>query len=287
MAQLPRRILLVMVLALAWGEAVAAPPLSDAERQQVRDFATDGDGQIDGNAAFYALLSNARGWAVDDFSGEGGAAVAPKPDYGFLRDKPVEARGSVFLIEGVFEQQVRYPTGDQKLQRSGSPEWGDRVTRWAIRTSDDPDSTVLVFFNDPDASIQPPKPGEQVRVAARFYKVWATENQAGEPFSFPVFVGGAREVLGKPARVSFGSNRPMQSIVIALIVACIAAFFVVRFLLNRKAGEGAGGRTQAYLDQRRRERQLHEMDEEEEHPEDLPADPAEAMEVLRRQHEED
>jgi len=265
--------------------AVAAPPLTDIERQRAADGTTDRDAQIDGADGFYVLLRNARGWAADDFAGEAGAATAPVPDYGFLRDQPAEARGRVFLIEGVFEQQVRYPTGDDRLMRAGNPDWGEQVTRWAIRTSDDAESTVLVFFNDPDGSIQPPAQGGRVRVAARFYKVWATTDEAGDPFAFPVFVGGSREVLGKPARLSFGSNRPMQGIVIALIMSCIAAFFIVRFLLNRKAAAGAGGRTHAYLEQRRRERQLHDMDEEEE-VEDLPADPAEALEALRQMHEE-
>lgn len=284
MRSILRLVLFFLLSTLPAMHAAAAPPLTDIERQRIADYATDHDDRIDGSPAFYDLLKNASGWVSDDFSGEAGAATAPTPDYGFLRDQPAQARGRVFLIEGTFLQQVRFPTGDDTLQRSGNPDWGDRVTRWAIQTSETDESTVLVFFNDPEGAIQPPKAGTKVRVAARYYKVWATVDSDGEPFAFPAFVGGAREVVAGPPRFSLGTNRPMQGIVVALILSCIAAFFVVRFLMNRRGG--AGGRTQAYLENRRRDRLLHEMDEEEEEVEALPADPAEAMEVLRARHED-
>ncbi|MEM1354631.1 MAG: hypothetical protein AAGC44_10855 [Planctomycetota bacterium] len=282
--------LTALMTVLVLGHAAAAPPLTETQRQNLRDYATDHDEHIDGSVALYVLLKNANAddWLPDDFAGEGGAATAPAPDYGVLRDRPAEARGNVFLIEGTFEQQVRFPVGERPLQRAGNPDWGDRVTRWAIRTDqDDEESTVIVMFNDPEAGIKPPQVGTKVRVAARFYKVWATTDDSGEPFAFPVFVGGAREVVATSPRLSVGGGKPVQGIVIALIIACIAGYFVSRHLMNRKAVTGAGGRTQAYLEQRRRDRDHDEQDAgEQDVPDPLPEDPAEAMEVLRQRHDE-
>lgn len=263
----------------------AAPPLSESDEQRIADGSTDYDGRIDQSDGLYVLLRNAGGWALDDFSGEDGAAVAPVPDYDYLRKNPAKVRGNVYLIEGVFEQSVRIPVSQTGALTAGDFAWGDELTRWAIRTSESGDDVVLVFFNDPDRAIPSPEQGTQVRVAARFYKVWDTDTAEGKPFSFLSFVGGAYEATGKAPEARFGSNRSMRGIITALILMSIAAFFVVRLMLNRKAGQGAGGRTHAFLEQRRHERD-QQADAEQEDVDDLPDDPAAAMQVLLERHQE-
>lgn len=264
----------------------AAPPLSESDQQRIADGSTDHDGQIDQADGLYVLLRNAGQWAEDDFSGEDGAAVAPVPDYDYLGENPAKVRGNVYLIEGVFEQSARIPVRQTGALTAGDFAWGDKLTRWAIRTSESGDDVVLVFFNDPDQAIPTPEQGTQVRVAARFYKVWDTETAEGEPFSFLTFVGGAYEATGKSPAARFGSSRSMRGIIISLILMSIAAFFVVRLMLNRKAGQGAGGRTHAFLEQRRHERD-QQADAEDEVIDDLPDDPAAAMAVLLERHKEE
>ena len=54
---------------------LAAPPLSDDDRQRLADETSDRDNQLDQQGGLYVLLRNARegDWPRDDFSGDLGA----------------------------------------------------------------------------------------------------------------------------------------------------------------------------------------------------------------------
>ncbi len=274
--------------------ALAAPELSESDRQRLADGTTDGDDVLDQQDGFYVLLRNAATWRGDDFSGDAGAAVAPPPDYGFLKDKPGKARGNAYLIEGWFAGGDRWPTlenhSNEKLLRAGDPAWGDQVTRWTIVTDkDNPDATVIVLFNDPNAKMIALERGSKVRIAARFLKLWTIPSANGKPYTYPVFIGGAAEqteeaVASNPAD---GSTSFLTKIILAIVV--VAGFFFFMRILMRKVSTGGGGGTMLRdrLEDMRREReaQAQRGEDEDEDIDDLPEDPVAALDVLSKKHE--
>ncbi|MEM9415439.1 MAG: hypothetical protein AAGA29_08190 [Planctomycetota bacterium] len=260
-------------------EAAAAPELTEAQREVLEDNATDGDLALDGGPAIYVLLENAAGWDAGDFAGERGAATPATPDYTYLAEHPREVRGDVFLIEGRFVEQVRYPTAERDSRdHLTRTRWGDQVTGWGIKVGEGDDDVVMVYFVDPDGAIQPPRNGQRVRVSARFYKVWAVPNREGRLLEFLTFVGGGREVVGSGG-AGGGSNR--NKIIIVAVVLVAGGYYGMRVFLSRKANAGRA-HSQALAEQRRRERGYggDEEDEEAIDP-DLPEDPAEALAYLQ------
>ncbi|MFI4861739.1 MAG: hypothetical protein ACIAXF_13795 [Phycisphaerales bacterium JB063] len=257
----------------------AAPEMTEAQRAVLADNASDGELPLDAGPALYALLENAAGWDAGDFAGERGAATPATPDFAFLAEQPGEVRGDVFLIEGRFIEQVRYPTQDRDgRDHLSRTRWGDQLTAWGIKVGEGQNDVVMVYFVDPDGAIAPPKNGQRVRVAARFYNVWSVQNREGEPLEFLTFVGGGREVVGGGGT----GGGPMWNKAILLAVVVVAGgYYGMRVFLSRKASAGRA-HSQAMLDQRRRERG-HDADdgEEEEIDPDLPDDPAEALAYLQ------
>lgn len=290
-----KRCLALMVLVLAC-PVFAAPELSESDRERLADGTTDRDDVLDQQDGLYVLLRNASTWQGDDFSGDAGAAVAPPPDYGFLKDKPEQARGNAYLIEGWFISSDRWPTKDnhdqENLLRAGDPAWGDQVTRWTIVTEkDNPDATIIVLFNDPTAKMTAPEPGDKVRIAARFHKLWRITSATGTPYTYAVFVGGASEQVQAAGSTSAagGSVSNFTKILGAIVV--VGGFFVAMRVLMKRVSKGGGGGTMVRdrLDEMRRERealeQRGEVDEAEEEIDDLPEDPIAALEALREKHE--
>ena len=273
----------VVALPMTGGPAFAAPELTPQQQQILDASATDRDGDLDRQGpAMYVLLENAAGWAADDFTGDAGAPLAPTPDYAYLQAHPAELRGQVFLIEGAFVEQVRYPTphrdGRDRLQRAGHPLWGDQLTGWGVRVGEGADTVVMVYFVDPNNAVQPPAPGQRVRVAARFYKVWSVPDREGRPTEFLTFVGGAREVVaGRPASV----HRPgWHTAVFGLVLVLAGVFYGARLLRATKAKAG-----RARLESRPHRRGRDETDQnqgQEPIDPDLPDDPAEALAYLSR-----
>ena len=285
---------LLLLLFLVSSPVIAAPELTDDQRARLNDGTTDRDDILDGRDGFYVLLRNASTWQGDDFSGDAGAAVAPPPDYQFLKDKPEQARGNVYLIEGWLVKADRWPTLDnhdsEKLQRFSNPAWGGQVTRWTIVTEKgNPEATVIVLFNDPNAKMTAPEDGSKVRIAARFHKLWTISSATGKPFTYPLFVGGAAEQAASAgvSTSSGGANSPLTIILGAVLV--VAGFFVgMRYLMRRLSTQTGGGTMlQDRLDEMRRQREAHEPEEpeEEEDTEGLPEDPVDALDVLRQKHE--
>lgn len=275
--------------------AVAAPELSEADRLRLADGTTDNDGILDEQDGLYVLLRNASKWMADDFAGETAASDAPAPKYDVLKAKPAEARGNAYTITGYLVQHDRYPTTDNHdrdaLIRAGDPAWGDQLTRWTIATDPkDETSTVIVLFNDPRGQIKDPGVNAKVKAAARFYKLWTIKDVNGNLFTYPVFVGGANEVLAAPSSAGTpdsGMSR-LESVGLALF-AIAAVFFGFRFLMKRVSNSGGGGTMlQDRLNAMRIERQRYEdsADDEDGIDEDLPEDPVQALEVLRQKHEQ-
>lgn len=278
-----RRGLTYLLFALAAaGPALAAPPLTEAQRDVLDANASDYDARLEAGPAIYPLLENAADWPADDFSGDAGAATPPTPDYAFLKDNPRDVRGNVFLIEGVFIEQVRFPTterdGRDRLQRSGHARWGSQLTGWGIKVGDSADDVVMVYFVDPDGAIEPPGNGARVRVAARFYKVWTVPDRDGRDFDFLAFVGGARETVSGGASASGPGGPGWNKLIVMLVLAAAGVFYGMRHLLNRKQRAGRA-HSQAHLAQRRRDRGSA-SDDDEADP-DLPEDPAAALAYLQ------
>ncbi|MBX2850765.1 MAG: hypothetical protein KTR15_03345 [Phycisphaeraceae bacterium] len=289
-----RFLILCLICALP---VTAAPELTEADRQRLADGTSDNTGVLDQEDGFYVLLRNASTWKGGDFSGDAGAAVAPPPDYGFLKAKPEQARGNVYLIEGWLAGDDRWPTlvnhSSDKLVRAGDPSWGDQVTRWTIITEkDNPGATVIVLFNDPNAKMTAPKPGSKVRIAARFHKLWTIRSSDGTPYTYPVFIGGAAEQTeqASASTAAGGATSSLTKILAAIVI--VAGFFVVMRILMKKVSTGSGGGTQLHdrLEEMRREREREasgqQGDEAEEDIDDLPEDPVAALRVLRERHHE-
>ncbi|MFN3167021.1 MAG: hypothetical protein ACE37H_08160 [Phycisphaeraceae bacterium] len=269
--------------------ALAAPKLTDADEQRLADGTTDNDDLLDQQNGFYVLLRSAGRWRGDDFAGDAGAKVAPPADFDYIRKHPAEVRGNVYLIEGWLAQHDRYPNaeaglGRDKLYNLIDPSWGERVTRWTIVTEeDDPSATVIVIFNDPNAKM--PKPGEnaEVKVAARFYKLWTIKDATGKPFTYPVFVGGAAEVVEESGGVGSGSSASSTwQAALFGVITVVVAFYIFRFLMN-KMNSGKGQRTAALIAARRRDRD-EQGEVLAEDIDDLPDDPIAALDALSKKH---
>lgn len=284
-----------LYIVLVWlaSSVIAAPELSENDRFRLEDRTTDRDINLDEQDGFYVLLRNAATWQADDFSGDAGAAVAPPPDYGFLKEKPAEARGNIYLVEGWLAYQDRWPTlvnhSSDKLAVNTT--WGEQVTRWTIVTEkDNPDATVIVLFYDPNGKMIVPETGSRVRVAARFHKLWSIPSSNRTTFNYPTFVGGAAEIVNEPpAATASGGATSSLTIVLAAIVI-VGGFFVVMRILMKKVAAGGGGGTQLRdrLEEMRREREATELrdeDPEAEDIDDLPDDPIEALGALQQRHE--
>ncbi|XAM00654.1 hypothetical protein OT109_04525 [Phycisphaeraceae bacterium D3-23] len=262
-------------------QALAAPELTDAQREVLADNATDGDLGLDQGPALYVLLENAADWDAGDFAGERGAATPASPDYEYLAQHPGQVRGDVFLIEGLFVEQVRYPTqARDSRDHLTRTRWGDQLTGWGIKVGEGDDDVVMVYFVDPDGAVVPPENGQRVRVAARFYKVWAVPNREGKALEFLAFVGGGREVVGGGGGSAAGGSIRNKMIIIAVVLVA-GGYYGMRVFLSRKANAGRA-HSQAMIEQRRRERG-HEPDEEdgEDIDPDLPEDPADALAYLQ------
>lgn len=287
-----RLLLLSMILALP---VTAAPELSEADRQRLADGTTDNTDVLDQEDGFYVLLRNAATWKGNDFSGDAGAKVAPPPDYDFLKTKPEQARGNVYLIEGWLAYEDRWPTlvnhSSDKLMRAGDVSWGDQVTRWTIITEkDNPAATIIVLFNDPNAKMTAPEPGSKVRIAARFHKLWTIRDVNGKPFTYATFVGGAAEAIEQtPAgNADSGATSSLTKVLAAIVI--VAGFFVAMRILMKKVATGGGSGTtlRDRLEEMRREREAQEArgdSGDDEDIDDLPDDPIAALEALRQKHD--
>ena len=229
----------------------AVPPLTEAQRGTLLTAIDDGP-RLDG-AALYPLLENALGWDSQD---ESGARV---PDYDALLAQPAEARGDLCLIEGRFAGRARR----YGLARSGA--WGEALTEWVLLVRDDPEEVAVVYFVDPDGTLEAPDTGAQVRVVGRFYKVWADRDQDSNPTRYLTFVARSPNVLG--------THAPAPGLPMLPMLLLIAVLGVAYLLIRRMGKHTDGGRTSRQLKPRTRD-------------DVILSDPAEALERLAERHDQ-
>lgn len=265
----------------------AIPPLDDSQTARL-EAAADGTGTVD-EAAFYALLENAREWP------ESAAAGAMVPDYTAIRDDPEAHRGQLFLLEG----RVQYMLPETRWSRSG---W-EQVRGLVIRIDDRPDGEhaavedlVIVHLIDPPtltASLHGDVPiefNQPVRVVARFHKTVNYPRRRGEgDAAYLNFVG--QEVAWMGEREGSGPGAGFAFLLLAL--ALIGLVFLIFRVRNFNRVSLERHRTAEYLAEKRARRQQEaqghadgEADHEEVEP-PLPEDPIEALEALKRQHREE
>ena len=234
--------------------ATAALDLTEGERRQLttaRDF-----GPLLDEAALYPLLKNAAAWRAGD---ETGAAV---PDYGGIRLDPAEHRGRLYLVEG----RLIRSRGAPDFARAGP--WEGRWQQWSIRWGAHPQDMAIVYLLDP-----PHTAGStlQVRLPARFYKIWRDTDQSGAQTDYLVFVGRSAQVL--PAT---GAN-PARAV---LFISAALVLLVIYLFLRRK---GALARPRPRpLATRRLDPRTDPAASDEPSTAPLPADPAKALEELER-----
>jgi len=242
----------------------AIPPLTEEQRAQL-DTATDDDKQVD-QAALYPLLQNALEWKPGD---ETGATVPDWKAFG----APADARGRLYLIEGRFFRSRPLKDG---LAREGA--WsGDKLQEWSIMLEDGKRSIIVLYVVNGPRIEDLPRVNQNIRAAARFYKVWVDKDADGKETRYPVFVGNSARTLGRPDAAPIVMPNFLHVIVFVLAVA----FLVVtlwRFLSGRERSRQA---------QRALEKFEATQPVEEETPADpnappLPNDPIAAMEELER-----
>lgn len=254
----PASLLLMLCPILA-----AVPPLTPEQQKQV-ESATDFDAGRD-EAALYPLMTNALTWQDAD------AAGATIPDYPAILAQPADHRGKLFLIEGLFAGR---PRRIENLTRPGP--WDQKLQEWVIVTDNQHDQVAVVYLVDPPTPVdRPPTPGTPVRLLARFYKVLSDRDMNGNPTDFLVFVGQSATVMSTPQRRSSSWHTT------PIFVAVLALAIVWLWLRTRLKPRPIGPQRLARAEDRPRGTTPRHPPEEE--PiENLPTDPAEALEALKQ-----
>jgi len=254
------------ILLLCSSVAPAVAPLSPRVMEQVQS-ARDHSATIDG-AGLYPLLEDALTWRDGD---ETGAAV---PDYRAIAASPADYRGQRFLIEG----RLLRTAAVRKLAKPGP--WDDALNQWVIQHGPDEADVLVVYLLSPPADT---RPGAQVRLPARFYMIWrAMVQNSEEQADYPVFVGDGARVL----RPAVDNAAPvLMGLLLLMLLAMGIGFMVLRSRVKEKA---IGPRRLAYdapvatplLENR------HNITHPPQDDALLPPDPADALDELRRRHEE-
>lgn len=250
-------------------------PLDASQRARIAE-AADESQSID-EAAFYALLENARSWTdVAGQSIDSGEEPLIVPNYGKLRQSPQESRGGLFQIEGRFIKKLPV----EGLKRGG---W-ESVEAVVIQVGDlnkslgdlTADDMILVYLLSPPATTDPvlnarnlpEQTGSPIRLAARFYKVLSDRNRQGKTTQYLAFVG--QRVQGE---LTVNRSSPVPTAVMfGIILALLGGYIVlqVRSRRNRKDWNSDRlARARQRIAAAHSEPQL-----------DLPKDPAAALEVL-------
>jgi len=273
-------ILCLGLLACLAGPAHPQDLLTDAQRAQLE---TAHDRMELDEGALYALLAAAVDWPPFDDTD------ARVPNYAKIDADPAAARGRKYLIEGAFVVATEQP-----LARSGP--WGQAITYWAIKYGDvdatDGDKVVIVLMVDPNGKPGTPAQKQPVRVPAVFYKVWQTkERNSDTTAQFLVFVARAGNLEAAlagpppggrdPGAVVAHKKLPPWPLLILIVVALAAAWFMLRRTLKTMRFEPRP----TAASRRDRQPDDEQAEEEIEYRDDLPPDPAEAMNVLESEHD--
>ncbi len=233
----------VIILGIA---LVAIPPLT--EDQRVR-LATAFDGRDHQEAAFVALVENARAWTA----GIGDAPIRLHPNLAAMLNDPEAYRGTLCQITGRVQQQTPLTA------------LYEGVTEWFVR--DDSGRPILVYVvkHEGDPAIVD---GQAVILYGRYYKRVDEIARDGVSRSYPAFVGALPRQPGS-ADAALGGL-----VVLVIPVAVLLVVFLVLMLyVRRNRAERRARRTVS--DER------CEVDESL----GLPDDPVEALSEMRRRGE--
>ena len=218
--------LVICLVAAGWSQALVSPPraiaadeafpFDDDERRQL-ETAADGSRRFD-EGALYPLLRNTLEWDRDRH-----AIGARIPDYDALREHPDAHRGQLMLIEGSYQG-----SGPFHLTRSGP--WGKTLTWWVIKHGPTPDDVAVVYLIDPAGELPEPRRGAEVRVVARFYKIWRDiDDPTGEPTDFLTFVGRYPQITGTTGVTGVALLPPgLAPMLLVLVLAVAALIYVLR-----------------------------------------------------------
>lgn len=248
----------------------AIPDLTAAQQTQL---ATADDTRAPDEPAWTGLLVSVATWDPAE-AARGFVPGATMPDYGKLLAEPGAYRGELFVVEGRYAGRQR----EMRTRRAGP--WGESLVEWGVLPKhagpgERQDVVAMVYLVDPAGEITPPREGQTVRLAARFYKTWTDVDADGVPRTYPVFVGRSASVVGEAS----GGGRGHVAIVGGVIVLSGLLFLVM--LARKRRGGPAGGAAQ-------RERVLERLRQDADDAEfetsadDLPDDPAAALEQLER-----
>jgi hypothetical protein len=229
-------------------------------------------------APLYVLLANVSIWPDSQAALAAGAMI---PDYAAIRANPGDYRGKRFAIEGTLESIIKYDQPPFSLAREG---W-EHVQQWHVRTEGG--GVVVVFLTHaPDLRIErqegghlvPFARGAEVKAVGRFFKLWRKSSEGGSPAMYQIYVGKTAVVGDPPGGLA--PSVMMRTLPVLLLVILVAGGFAVIRLAIR--------RPQRSIGYARGQRQ--DFDQEEDAPieyrQDLPEDPADALDVLHSEKEE-
>ena len=251
-----------ITLVAIWVAVGAVTPLTPAQQTQL-GTASDFTGQFD-EGALYPLLQNAWQWQPGD---EAGAVI---PDYAAIYQSPAKHRGQLFLIEGRFagrSKEIKH------LTRPGP--WDGQLREWVVVVDSAKDEVAVAYLTHPPVA---PAAGAKVRLAARFYKVLSDQDVNGKPTDYLLFVG--RDATVVDAGRGFGGSGSGAGPLVVMLAILAAGWYFLRRTLSAKRLRPRPSRTQ------REEFDSEESADEEAEPQ-LPDDPAEALDVLKHQHDDD
>lgn len=242
---------------------LAVPPLTQGEQSQLEAAS---DYALLDEAALYPLLNNAMAWEMGD---ESGAAI---PHYAPIRQMPANHRGLLYLIEGKLAR--RRSMG--QLARPGP--WDGKLEQWVVRWGKTADEVAVVYLVDPPQTV---RPNRNVRLVARFYKIWQHSDTQGEPSNFLTFVGRSTSMI----RRDNGGQSISTSVLFVIVLALLAGYFFLRSKVLRR---GTISSRHLSITRRRQHSEERRGESEEEESNDLlPEDPGDALAELERRREQD
>jgi len=232
----------------------AVGALSPAQREQLAEAK---DGADRHEAAFDALVVNARGWRIGETSEE----IRLNPNWEKLVNEPAASRGELFRVVGVIQQQTVL-----------DPPHGD-VTEWFVR--DDADTPVIVYVVGLDLK-QKFHDGQRIQIDARFYKRMDWLARDGQLHRYPALVGAQpRHQMAIESRTP-ATQDPWSVVtpIAGLVGALSVAFFIIRIMVKRRKPSTTGRSQHGH--------QFGRMAEGVDENDPLPDDPAAALAELKR-----
>ena len=222
------------------------PPLTEEQHVAVATAIDDRDYQ---ESAFAALVEATR--ALDSTTIEMRELPSEASiDWPHVLAHPDVLRGSEVVVHGRLEQSTALPRP-----------W-DACMEWFVRT---PSGRVFAVYVPLEDDVQP---GRQVHVAGWFYKRMQAEARDGTLRQYPAVVGRL---------VPSSTNTSSTWVIVLCVVGLLGGWFLARFLARSR---GAGMRP------RSSEEQPLDGGRASSSSEDLPTDPAEALDVLARRSED-